>query len=42
MRTYLFAEGDILAAEENAMGNGDGGNGGAGDGSLGIGSLREI
>ena len=51
LRTYLFAEGDIIAAEEAATGGevgGNGGNGGGlgaggvpGDGSLGIGSLRD-
>jgi hypothetical protein len=46
LRTYLFTEGPITEAEEEAMGrNGaDGGGNGAGaaaaDGSLGIGSLR--
>jgi len=42
LRTYLFCEGDILAAEERASAA-DGGDEGAGaaDGSLGIGSLRE-
>ena len=44
MRTYLFTEGDILAAEEKAVGEdnpvGDAAPAAAGDGSLGIGSLR--
>jgi ferritin-like protein len=48
LRTYLFAEGDILDAESTAMGrDGDGGDEPHGqpttrpaDGSLGIGSLR--
>lgn len=40
LRTYLFAEGDILAVEEAAEHGGDDGGAGAGDGSLGIGSLR--
>lgn len=41
LRTYLFCEGDILAAEERATAA-DGGDedAGATDGSLGIGSLR--
>jgi ferritin-like protein len=41
MRTYLFADGDILAAEATATAGGDGGDGSVADGSLGIGSLRE-
>lgn len=41
MRTYLFTSGDILAAEEAAMGRGEAGPEAAADGSLGIGSLRE-
>lgn len=43
MRTYLFADGDILAAEDAAMAgeSDDAGDAPAGDGSLGIGSLRE-
>lgn len=51
LRTYLFCEGDILAAEEAATGKAEagpaaGGDGGtparaaSADGSLGIGSLR--
>lgn len=46
LRTYLFTEGPILDAEEEAMGDGDDGEGvatsssAASDGSLGIGSLR--
>ena len=45
LRTYLFAEGDILKAEEqvtagDTAGAGTG-HGGPADGSLGIGSLRE-
>ena len=45
LRTYLFAEGDILKAEEQVT-DGDTagvgtGHGGPADGSLGIGSLRE-
>ncbi|MGD9573754.1 MAG: encapsulin-associated ferritin-like protein [Thermoleophilia bacterium] len=42
LRTYLFVEGSILAAEEAAEGHGEGGGEGApaGDGSLGIGDLR--
>jgi ferritin-like protein len=40
LRTYLFAEGSILAVEEAAQGGGDGDDGGVADGSLGIGSLR--
>jgi hypothetical protein len=51
LRTYLYTEGSITEAEEEAMGrNGNGGNGGGNgaepagaavaDGSLGIGSLR--
>jgi ferritin-like protein len=45
MRTYLFKEGPILAAETAATGGGEAGSGGesgegSGDGSLGIGSLR--
>jgi ferritin-like protein len=42
LRTYLFKDGDITAAEAEAEGKGaevsDGG--GSGDGSLGIGDLR--
>jgi len=43
MRTYLFTEGDILAAEEAATGNGNDTQGSTppADSSLGIGSLRE-
>ncbi len=43
LRTYLFADGAILAAEEAAMGDGgeDNAPDAPGDGSLGIGSLRE-
>jgi ferritin-like protein len=42
LRTYLFCEGDILAAEEHATAaNGDAEDAGAADGSLGIGSLRD-
>jgi ferritin-like protein len=47
LRTYLFTSGSILAAEEEAMGDGSAeGDGGApsapsSDGSLGIGSLRD-
>ncbi|MGI8938328.1 MAG: encapsulin-associated ferritin-like protein [Iamia sp.] len=47
LRTYLFAEGSILGAEEAAMGDGDDGPDAPSpsavalsDGSLGIGSLR--
>ncbi len=43
LRTYVFVEGSILAAEQAAEGHGEGGGGDAGpsgDGSLGIGSLR--
>ena len=48
LRTYLFTEGDILAAEEAATGEDGGESGGdqeheaaaPGDGSLGIGSLK--
>lgn len=40
MRTYLFTEGDILEAEEQAMPNGGDDTSAAADGSLGIGSLR--
>lgn len=41
LRTYLFAEGSILAVEEEAEGGGGEGDGaGAADGSLAIGSLR--
>lgn len=44
LRTYVFVEGSILAAEEAAEGHGGGGGDGEpsapGDGSLGIGSLR--
>ncbi len=48
LRTYLFASGSILDAEDEAMGDEDGGGDGdvpipspsAPDGSLGIGSLR--
>ncbi|HTO81205.1 MAG TPA: ferritin-like domain-containing protein [Methylomirabilota bacterium] len=49
MRTYLFTEGPILAAEAAATEGGGGGEAGSageggegsGDGSLGIGSLRQ-
>ena len=41
MRTYLFAEGDILAAEDEAMED-DAPDDDSGDGSLGIGSLRGV
>ena len=40
LRTYLFAEGSILAVEKAAEGDRGGDGGEAGDGSLGIGSLR--
>jgi len=44
LRTYLFTEGSILAAEEEAMGDGAADApstpSAPGDGSLGIGSLR--
>lgn len=41
MRTYLFTEGDILAAEENAMSeHEEAAPTASSDGSLGIGSLR--
>ena len=44
LRTYLFASGSILEAEEEAMGDGDGDAPSPtpppGDGSLGLGSLR--
>lgn len=47
LRTYLFTEGDILAAEESATNDADGPpeasedtGDDAGDGSLGIGSLK--
>lgn len=40
MQTYLFTDGDILAAEEDAMAAGGAGAMSADDGSLGIGSLR--
>ncbi|TVS17261.1 MAG: ferritin [Gammaproteobacteria bacterium] len=52
LRTYLYCEGDILEAEEEATGKADGDEApaagatqpaaaSAGDGSLGIGSLRD-
>lgn len=40
LRTYLFCEGDILAAEETATGDGDQAPAEISDGSLGIGSLK--
>jgi len=42
LRTYLFKDGDITAAEAEAEGKGAevSGGGGSGDGSLGIGDLR--
>lgn len=40
LRRYLFADGDIVAVEEDAEGGPEGRDGTAGDGSLGIGSLR--
>ena len=40
LRTYLFAEGDILEVEEEAE-HGGGDEDGGGDGSLGIGSLKD-
>ena len=46
LRTYLYAEGSILGAEDEATEGGDGDGGGppassrSSDGSLGIGSLR--
>ncbi|MDY7103567.1 MAG: ferritin-like domain-containing protein [Actinomycetota bacterium] len=47
LRTYLFTDGPILEAEEEAMGRnggggGDGGGSSGGSGDLGIGSLREV
>jgi len=45
MRIYLFADGDILKAEEKAMAGDDtaapSGGGMAADGSLGLGSLKD-
>jgi len=48
LRSYLFKEGDIIAAEHEAMGRGEPAGDAAGptrasaaDGSLGIGSLRD-
>ena len=45
LRTYLFAEGNIVAVEEAIEGGEDGGGGAPGaaapDGSLGIGDLRK-
>lgn len=43
LRTYLFKQGNIIAAEAEAEGKGgsaESDGGGAGDGSLGIGDLR--
>jgi ferritin-like protein len=49
LRTYLFTEGDLLAIEEEAEGDGGddgspdaGASTGATDGSLGLGSLRHL
>ena len=42
MRTYLFTDGDILAAEDDAMSESANTNDTpSADGSLGVGSLRE-
>ena len=41
MRTYLFTQGDILAAEEDAVDETAAADTAAADGSLGVGSLRE-